>query len=247
MVSESALWPIDVRCNQEVYTEDPEPYLPRRKKAVGRKVSRRRARVKSVRVDQLFESLPGHGWRKVNIREGTQGTLSVWAARQRVWLWDGEEPQARCWWAVCTIDCESGDRKWFLSNVAGSTTLTQMVRKHAGRYWIERAFQDAKTSLGMADYQARGWVAWQHHMSMVVIMAMPFMIRERVLHLRQIELLSFPDLVELLTVYLPRPDVDPDVVRRNIERRHRKRQASIESARRRQKQRQPLSRIKLTK
>ncbi len=53
-----------------------------------------------------------------------------------------------------------------------------MVRKHADRYWIERAFQDAKTSLGMADYQARGWVAWQHHMSMVML-AMLFMIRER--------------------------------------------------------------------
>ncbi len=30
----------------------------------------------------------------------------------------------------------------------------------------------------MADYQARGWVAWQHHMSMVML-AMLFMIRER--------------------------------------------------------------------
>lgn len=133
-----------------------------------------------------------------------------------------------------------------MSNAAESATLTQMVRKHADRYWIERAFQDAKTSLGMADYQARGWVAWQHHMSMVML-AMLFMIRERMLHLRQIELLSFPDLVELLTVYLPRPDVDPEAVRRNIERRHRKRQASIESARRRQSQRQSITRVKLTK
>jgi len=236
----------DVRGNQHVYAEDPEPYLPRRKGPTGRKFKKRRTRVKSVRVDQLFESLPEHRWSKVDIREGTQGTVSVWAARQRVWLWDGEEAQARCWWAVCTIDCESGDRKWFLSNAAESVTLTLMVRKHADRYWIERAFQDAKTSLGMADYQARGWLAWQHHMSMVML-AMLFMIRERILHFREIELLSFPDLVELLTVYLPRPDVDPEAVRRNIERRHRKRQASIESARRRQNQRQSIPRPKLTK
>jgi SRSO17 transposase len=236
----------DVRGNQHVYAEDPEPYLPRRKEAVGRKFTRRRARTKSVRVDTLFDSLPHQCWSKVEVREGTRGTLTVWAARQRVWLWDGKEPEARCWWAVCTIDCESGDRKWFLSNAAGSVTLTAMVRKHADRYWIERAFQDAKTSLGMADYQARGWVAWQHHMSMVML-AMLFMIRERMLHLRDIELLSFPDLVELLTVYLPRADVDPEAVRRNIERRHRKRQASIESARRRQKQRPHGSRMEVTK
>lgn len=236
----------DVRGNQHVYAEDPEPYLPRRKTATGRKFKKLRTRAKSGRVDKLFESLSENCWKKVDIRAGTKGTISVWAARQRVWLWDGEEKQARCWWAVCIIDCESGDKKWFLSNAAESVTLTQLVKKHADRYWIERGFQDGKTSLGMADYQARGWLAWHHHMSMVML-AMLFMIRERMLHLREIELLSFPDLVELLTVYLPRTDLDPEAVRRNIERRHRKRLASIESARRRQQQRKSIPRLELTK
>lgn len=233
----------DVRGNQHVYAEDPQPYLPRRKTATGRKFKKRRARTKTLRVDELFESLPGQNWKKVNIREGTQGTISVWAARQRVWLWDGEEEEARCFWAVGTLDCQNGDKKWFLSNAAESTTLTQLVRKHADRYWIERSFQDGKTSLGMADYQARGWLAWHHHMTMVML-AMLFMLRERRLHLREIELLSFTDIVELLTVYLPRADLDPEAVRRNIERRHRKRLASIESARRREK---PRPKTNLTK
>jgi len=108
-----------------------------------------------------------------------------------------------------------------------------MVCKHGDRYWIERGFQDGKTLLGMADYQTRGWVVWYHHMAMVML-AMLFMIRERKIHMREIELLSCQDLIELLTVYLPRADTDPESVRRNIERRHWKRQASIESARRRE-------------
>jgi hypothetical protein len=37
-------------------------------------------------------------------------------------------------------------------------------------------------------------VAWQHHTSMVIL-AMLFMTRERMLHFRGIELLSFPYLV----------------------------------------------------
>ena len=236
----------DVRGNQHVYAEDPQPYLPRRKSATGRKFKKRRTRTQTMRVDELFETLSEQSWKQVDIREGTQGTISVYAARQRVWLWDGEEEEARGCWAVCTIDCESGDKKWFLSNAAASVTLTQLVKKHADRYWVERGFQDGKTSLGMADYQARGWLAWHHHMSMVML-AMLFMIRERMLHLREIELLSFPDLVELLTVYLPRADLDPEAVRRNIERRHHKRKASIESARRRQQKRKSKPKSELTK
>jgi len=224
----------DVRGNQYVYAEDPRPYLPRRKTPTGRKFRKRRTRCKPGRMDELFDEVPAQQWRQIVVRKSTKGDVVVWAARKRIWLWDGEEKNARCFWAVCTVDAQSGDRKWFLSNAAESMSLTQMVRKHGDRYWIERGFQDGKTSLGMADYQARGWVAWHHHMAMVML-AMLFMIRERKIHMREIELLSCQDLIELLTVYLPRDDTDPESVRRNIERRHRKRQASIESARRRKR------------
>jgi SRSO17 transposase len=65
---------------------------------------------------------------------------------------------------------------------------------------VERCFQDAKTSVGMADYQARGWIAWHHHMALVML-AMLFVVRERKLHEREIELLSYQDIIELLNVY----------------------------------------------
>ncbi len=105
-----------------------------------------------------------------------------------------------------------------------------IVRQHACRYWIERDFQDAKTSLGMADYQARGWLAWQHHMSMLML-AMLFMMRERKVNQKRVELLSYTDVVEMLCIFLPRGDVRPVDVYRIIARRHRKRRAATESAR----------------
>jgi len=37
------------------------------------------------------------------------------------------------------------------------------------RYWIERAFQDAKGNAGMADYQVRSWTVWHHHMVMTML------------------------------------------------------------------------------
>jgi len=38
-----------------------------------------------------------------------------------------------------------------------------------GRYWIERAFQDAKGNDGLADYQVRSWTGWHHHMVMTML------------------------------------------------------------------------------
>jgi hypothetical protein len=130
----------------------------------------------------------------VNIREGNKGTIRVDACARRVWFWNGKEKQARCWWAVCVIDEASGDTK-LVSNAPANTPLEELVRKHAVRYWIERGFQDAKTSLGMTDYQARGWPAWHHHMAKIML-AMLFLLRERRVHLEEIELLSCQDIVD---------------------------------------------------
>jgi hypothetical protein len=168
----------------------------------------------------------GFGWRCWR----TKGTIRVDACARRVWFWNGKEKQARCWWAVCVIDEASGDTKFFVSNAPANTPLEELVRKHAVRYWIERSFQDAKTSLGMADYQARGWPAWHHHMAMVML-AMLFLLRERRVHLQEIELLSCQDIVELLNVLLPRRDASLEIILQQIAIRHRKRRNSINSAR----------------
>jgi SRSO17 transposase len=219
----------DVRKSQKIYRNDPRPYLPRRKKPVGRKFTKLRSRVEGTSIQSFFEGLEANKWCRIKVRNSTKGTLRVQAARQRVWLWDGEEKKARQWWAVCIRIPATEETKWFLSNAPQDVTLSTLVRRHAVRFWIERTFQDAKTSVGMADYQARGWTAWHHHMALVSL-GLLFMLTERRLHSRQIELLSCQDIVELLNHYLPRADTTEEAVLRNMERRHRKRKLSIEAA-----------------
>ena len=170
----------------------------------------------------------------MTIREGTKGAIAVTAVRKRVWLWDGEEKQPRCWWAVCFIDADNGQPTYFLSNASERTSLSLLLRKHAARYWIERAFQDAKTSTGMGDYQARGWLAWHHHMTLVIL-ANLFMLQERRVNLKNIELLSCQDIVELLNFYLPRADTTEDQILNNLQRRHQQRQEDIDRARKKPK------------
>ena len=226
------LFTADVHCNQHIYGKDPAPYLPERTGKFGRKPSQLQACSPSERIDSFFKDTGELQWQKIFVREGTKGRIEVRACAQRVWLWDGQEQQARQWWAVCVIDSDTAERKFLLSNAPANTSLVELVRRHAGRYWIERIFQDAKTSVGMADYQARGWIAWHHHMALVML-ALLFLLKERRFHAKTLDLLSCQDIVALLDVYLPRTDRTKQAVINSMNQRHAKRRAAIESARRR--------------
>lgn len=224
----------DLPSNHTVYLDDPRPYLPRRKNKIGPKYKKLKSRVEPIKVSTLLEQLSADQWNKVTVRCTTKGDLHVNAYRAMVYVWDGEERNATKRWLIMLYDHLSKEKKWFLSNADEHISLKTLVEKHACRYWIERTFQDGKTSVGMADYQVRGWVAWHHHMTMVM-MALLFMLRERRINKKDFNLLSCQDIVELLNVYLPRKDRSEKEVLKSMVERHRRRKASIQSAYRRQK------------
>jgi len=64
----------------------------------------------------------------------------------------------------------------------------------------------------------------------LVMMAMLFMLKERIEHQNEHPLLSCADIETLLAHFLPRRDVGAEEVIRQMEVRHRKRQASIDFA-----------------
>ena len=101
------------------------------------------------------------------------------------------------------------------------------------RFWVERSFQDAKSECGLADYQVRLWSGWHHHVAMVMI-AMLFMVEERILHQDEKPLLSCNDIVHLLRNYLPRQVIDENELIEQVAKRHVQRQAVIDSKRRKQ-------------
>jgi hypothetical protein len=98
----------------------------------------------------------------------------------------------------------------------------------AQRFWIERAFQDAKSHIGMAQYQARQWPSWHRHMALVM-MAMLFMLQERVEHSDLYPLLSCYDIQILLASTLPDRRLSKDEVVRQMQVRHQQRQALIDA------------------
>ncbi len=231
---------IDVHRDQRVFLDNP------------RRAKRRRAtpesRAEDVRVDEWVARQPAAAWQEVWVRRGTQGELHVQALRCRVWVREATETQARCWQLIVTREIGAPDTtKYSFSNAVEQTSLQRLAYMQRQRYWVERTFQEAKNEAGMDEYQARSWQAWYHHMALVM-MALLFILKEKHLQSEALPLLSAADVKHLLVRLLPRRDLDIEESIRQVQNRHRQRQAAIDSASRRQQQsRASTSSTNLTK
>lgn len=218
---------VDVHRNQRIFLEEPGQTFPEEPEG-------RRSSGVPVSVESWVAQQSPEAWEDVWVRHTSQGELRVQALRRTVWLLESGDAKSRCWQLVVTRD--KGDPeaiKYSLSNVPVSTSLSRLAYMQRQRYWVERAFQEAKNEAGMDEYQARSWQAWYHHMALVM-MALLFLLRERQLQKEALPLLSAGDVKILLARVLPRNDQDPEDIIRQIEQRHRQRQTAIDSAYRRQ-------------
>jgi SRSO17 transposase len=216
----------NVHADQLVYLSDPKPEVPARSSPLGKAPTKLKACVEPVRVDRIRASLKCRDWRRVAIRESTEGTLKASIYRRTVWLWDGEETKARKWTLLIRKDSPS-EIKYALSNAHDDVSLRRFAGMEAQRFWIERSFQDGKTTVGMGEYQVRGWTAWHHHMAMSM-MALLFILKQRVSHGDEAPLLSANDIRELLMFLLPTKKYTYKELVRQMEVRHAKRQAASE-------------------
>jgi len=226
---------VDVHSDFHVYLEDPEPYLPEKANNRGRPFEKYQTDKKSIEVRNVVSSFSARSWKKMTLRDTTRGVLKVLICRSTVYVWDGESEKAKCWTLIVTKSPgANADTKISLTNASKHTTLHRLGWMQRQRYWVERVFEDAKSECGMADYQVRQWSAWHHHMALVM-MAMLFMLTERIHHKDTYPLLTCSDIEELLARFLPRRDVTKEEVILQLEHRHSQRQKAIESHARRQK------------
>lgn len=226
---------VDVACKTKVWTSDPCAPSP----ATGaglRDGARQPATPKApggaaVRVDRLTAARFAEEARAVTIRAATKGPREarVWVCP--VWVWDRKTPAARVRLLVVRQD-DDGTFKYSLSNAAANTTWERLAYMQAQRFWIERGFQDAKSELGLAQYEVRGWIGWHHHVTLVCL-ALLFTLKERGLARQDTPLLSARDIVELLAYYLPRRPRSEAEVLRQMQQRHAARQRDLINRQRR--------------
>jgi SRSO17 transposase len=175
---------------------------------------------------------------KVKYRAGTKGALwtRIWVST--VWTWEPGSPQPRERLLIIRGDADQSF-KYSLSNLAAGQAWSHYAWVQAQRFWIEHAFHEAKSQLGMAQYQVRVWRGWHHHMALVA-MALLFSQKLCTAVQTEVPLLSVRDITELLDYYLPRQRVDENAVLTNIAARHRLRTRDLKR-RKRQRTGPPLS------
>jgi SRSO17 transposase len=229
----------DVHCDQRVWTEPPGLHVPPPKSTRGRSPSQQQAAVDGITVEKLVAGFGAHDWTRCTLRESTRGPLRVDIAHRRVWVWDGAEAAARCWHLVVRREVGAPKKiKYSLSNAPPDTKLERLAQMQGERYWVERAFEDAKGECGLADYQALGWRAWHHHVTMVML-AMLFIAEQRVAHQPGLALLTPRDIVEMLKETLPRKPQGKEALVAQINQRHARRRSAIQSRYRSQRRPAP--------
>ncbi len=203
---------VDLHSDFRVYVEKPNPYLPVSRK--GRKFTRYRVDEKSIEVKDAVERMGLSVQPILEVRNTTRGILKMRALRIPVYIWENGDGMIHRYSLIATQTLgKNPETKISLSNAPETLDLKTIAWMQLQRFWVERAFEDAKSECGMADYQVRKWRAWHHHMALVM-MAMLFMLNERIRHKDTYPLLSCSDIEELTYANALKSALrqDPDVI-----------------------------------
>jgi SRSO17 transposase len=218
----------DVHCNQAIYTTEPQISLPEKTSTCGRPPTKLQPDIDSETVKSYAAHLYPFEWRKITVRDTVKGPLTLSIHAAKIWVWDGKSERAKERVLVVSRNLSDNKIKYSLSNVNfAKTPLERLAYMQAQRYWVERAFQDAKSELGMSDYQVRKWNAWHHHMALVML-SLSFIVKERITHKAEYPLLSCRDVRIMIVALLID---DPDLIEKRIEQmriRHEQRRKDIE-------------------
>lgn len=158
----------EVPVNTTVWTVDPATEVPPRQEGPGRPPSRpRREHAQSAHA--VAAGLPMSAWHKYQLREGACGPLVFEFAAVRVWAVRHRKPGPPIWLMMRRSLSADAEIKYYVSNAGATTPLETLSLVSGCRIRVEEYFQEGKSHLGMANYEARGWLSWHHHMSLVAL------------------------------------------------------------------------------
>jgi SRSO17 transposase len=146
------------------------------------KLWRRDAEHQPVTAKDLAFALPSSAWRTVSWREGRSGALEGRFAAVRVRpshrdYWRAE-PHAEEWLLIEWPEEKKEPTKYWLSTLAETTRLEELVATAKMRWRTLRDYQDLKKELGLDHFEGRGWRGFHHHATLCIA-AYGFLVRER--------------------------------------------------------------------
>jgi SRSO17 transposase len=158
---------VEVPVSTTVWTEDPTSCVPAYGGRGGVPTEPSREAVASV-VKVISALDPGQ-WKTLNLGQGAKGPLGYEFVAVRVWA-VRHRKAGRPIWLVARRTLEPiPEVKYSISNGDETTTLEVLAQVGCTRHKVEEFLEDAKSYLGMAQYETRSWIGWHHHMSLVAM------------------------------------------------------------------------------
>jgi SRSO17 transposase len=135
-----------------------------------------------VSARQLALSLPAKAWKTVPWWEGTRRPLRSRFAAVRIRPAHRDhklnQPREQEWLLIEWPRSEAEPRKYWLSNLAKTIRLRDLVALAKQRWIIERDYQELKQELGLGHFEGRGWRGFHHHATLSIV-AYGFLVAER--------------------------------------------------------------------
>lgn len=216
---------LDVHKDEPVFPAEPSFSVPERQGKSGRLPTKIQPNIEPIQLQNYIKLLADKDYSTEQIRKTAKGWKTAKVHAVTVWHWDGKEEKACKRTLVIT---KSEKIKYSLSNGDKEKyTNREWAYFQCSRYWVERCFDDCKNELGMSGYQVTGWLAWQHHMALVM-MASLYILTLKLENQEEMPLLSFRDarLLVITTAFATQKEVD--LCLKHIGIRHRQRQADID-------------------
>ncbi len=217
---------LDVGENLKVCLDEPHPFVPQGN-GKGRKPTKMVIAEKTVALKQVIGQIEPEQWQTIEYREGTKGKMVREAVIKKVWIWKKATAQVETAKLLISRKLDGTEVKYSLcEEPAGELSVEKALSRQMQRYWIERAFQEIKEQIGLADYQVRGWKAWEHHIALTM-MALHFILETRIENAENLPLMSCGDVKLILGNTLKNKLDEPQILMQTIHQRHKVRRDDI--------------------
>jgi SRSO17 transposase len=220
---------MDCRGSHRVYLQHPELFLPEPQDGRGRHPSRFQTKQTAIAIEDIAAAINEEQWKTITYRTGTKGPKKRKALIVNVWLWDQNNGDVvESLQLIISMETDGTEVKYSFCHEPQAIMLVETaLYRQMQRYWVERAFQDAKEQLGMDQYQVRSWIAWYHHIALTM-MALHFITHSRIEEMDDYPLLSCPDVKIIIAKSLSNKLNTNSGVEFAINNRHRQRQTDID-------------------
>ena len=154
----------DIPTNYRLYLEEPQlefEFTKRGKRSKKFSVVGQEA----FKASQLAQSQETQ-WQVLTLRAHERGMLKADFAMRKVWTVSTKGIIRQ---ETLVMRRGTKENRYSLSNAPSHTPLLTLAQRKSQRYFVERSIQDAKSELGMDEFRAIKYRAWQHHLALTIL------------------------------------------------------------------------------